>query len=126
MSRIIPCVQALAQDTSQHVRSALAKEITGLAPLLGRESTIEFLLPLFLTLLKDDFPEVRLNIISKLEVVDSGTFRHSLDETFCIDLPLRQSSASSCSPKTFCPPSSNLPKTSRGVSGRRSLNTSLF
>jgi len=38
---------------------------------LGRESTIEYLLPLFLQLLKDDFPEVRLNIISKLETVNS-------------------------------------------------------
>lgn len=32
--------------------------------------TIEYLLPLFLQLLKDDFPDVRLNIISKLENVN--------------------------------------------------------
>jgi len=38
---------------------------------LGRESTIEHLLPLFLQLLKDDFPEVRLNVISKLETVNN-------------------------------------------------------
>lgn len=47
--------------------------ISGLAPLLGREATIEHLLPLFLQLLKDDFPDVRLNIISKLETVNDGT-----------------------------------------------------
>lgn len=47
--------------------------ISGLAPLLGREATIENLLPLFLQLLKDDFPDVRLNIISKLETVNKGT-----------------------------------------------------
>ena len=35
-------------------------------------STIEYLLPLFLQLLKDDFPDVRLNIISKLENVTQG------------------------------------------------------
>lgn len=46
--------------------------ISGLAPLLGREATIENLLPLFLQLLKDDFPDVRLNIISKLETVNKG------------------------------------------------------
>lgn len=34
--------------------------------------TIEYLLPLFLQLLKDDFPDVRLNIISKLENVNQG------------------------------------------------------
>lgn len=72
LARIIPCVRHLAQDTSQHVRAALANQINGLAPLLGKTSTIEHLLPLFLQLLKDDFPEVRLNIISKLEVVNNG------------------------------------------------------
>lgn len=73
LARIVPCVRDLSQDTSQHVRAALATQIPGLAPLLGRESTIEHLLPLFLHLLKDEFPEVRLNIISKLETVNTGT-----------------------------------------------------
>jgi serine/threonine-protein phosphatase 2A regulatory subunit A len=34
--------------------------------------TIHHLLPMFLSMLKDDFPEVRLNIISKLESVNKG------------------------------------------------------
>lgn len=72
LARIVPCVRDLSQDSSQHVRAALANQISGLAPLLGKEPTIEHLLPLFLHLLKDDFPEVRLNIISKLETVNSG------------------------------------------------------
>src|SRR5688572_19743083 len=42
----------------------------GLAPVFGKENTIEHLLDLFLQLLKDDFPEVRLNIISKLDEVN--------------------------------------------------------
>ena len=67
------CVRDLCQDVSQHVRAALANQINGLAPLLGKDATIEHLLPLFLHLLKDEFPEVRLNIISKLELVNSGT-----------------------------------------------------
>ena len=41
----------------------------GLAPLLGRDRTLESLLPLYLRLLKDEFYEVRLNVISKLEVL---------------------------------------------------------
>lgn len=36
--------------------------------------TIEHLLPMFLTMLKDEFPEVRLHIISKLELVNEGMF----------------------------------------------------
>lgn len=70
--KILPCVRDLASDQSQHVRASLANQISGLAPLLGKDSTIENLLPLFLQLLKDDFPDVRLNIISKLETVNKG------------------------------------------------------
>ncbi|KAI0057522.1 ARM repeat-containing protein [Artomyces pyxidatus] len=70
IARIIPFVRELCQDSSQHVRAALAIQITGLAPLLGNDATIEHLLPLFLHLLKDEFPEVRLNIISKLDQVN--------------------------------------------------------
>lgn len=64
----------LSHDASQHVRAALANHISGLGPLLGREPTIEHLLPLFLHLLKDEFPDVRLNVISKLETVNGGKF----------------------------------------------------
>lgn len=66
----MPCVRDLSTDQSQHVRAALGTQISGLAPLLGKEATIEHLLPLFLQLLKDEFPDVRLNIISKLEQVN--------------------------------------------------------
>jgi serine/threonine-protein phosphatase 2A regulatory subunit A len=37
---------------------------------IGKSATIEHLLPVFLSLLKDDFPDVRLNIISKLDQVN--------------------------------------------------------
>ena len=66
---ILPCVKELAADSSQYVRSALASVVMELAPILGKASTIEHLLPVFLSLLKDDFPDVRLNIISKLDQV---------------------------------------------------------
>jgi serine/threonine-protein phosphatase 2A regulatory subunit A len=72
LAKILPCVRELSGDTSQHVRAALGTHISGLAPLLGKEATIEHLLPLFLHLLKDEFPDVRLNIISKLEQVNNG------------------------------------------------------
>ena len=72
LAKILPCVRDLSTDTSQHVRAALATQISGLAPLLGREASLEHILPLFLHLLKDEFPDVRLNIISKLETVNTG------------------------------------------------------
>lgn len=79
LARVVPYVRDLCQDTSQHVRAALANQISGVAPLLGKDATIEHLLPLFLHLLKDEFPEVRLNIISKLEQVNAGVcFRSSI------------------------------------------------
>jgi serine/threonine-protein phosphatase 2A regulatory subunit A len=87
LARIVPCVRDLSQDNSQHVRAALANQISGLAPLLGKDSTTEHLLPLFLHLLKDEFPEVRLNIISKLETVNSGTLRYHPNKMQVIDHP---------------------------------------
>lgn len=72
LARLMPCVRDLASDSSQHVRAALGTQISGLAPLLGKSATIEHLLPLFLKLLKDEFSDVRLNIISKLEQVNEG------------------------------------------------------
>lgn len=35
-----------------------------------QDATIDQLLPIFLSLLKDDFPDVRLNIISKLDQIN--------------------------------------------------------
>ncbi|THU72136.1 hypothetical protein C4D60_Mb04t08920 [Musa balbisiana] len=74
VTHILPVIvnfsQDLSSDSSQHVRSALASVIMGMAPILGKDATIEQLLPIFLSLLKDEFPDVRLNIISKLDQVN--------------------------------------------------------
>ncbi len=86
LAKICPCVRDLAHDASQHVRASLANHISGLAPLLGRDLTIEHLLPLFLHLLKDDFPDVRLNIIGKLELVNSGLCIYEMLPFFSLTL----------------------------------------
>lgn len=70
MTNILPYIKELVADPNQHVKSALASVIMGLSPILGRHNTIEHLLPLFLTQLKDECPEVRLNIISNLDCVN--------------------------------------------------------
>ena len=44
--------------------------------LVVQEVTIEQLLPIFLSLLKDENPDVRLNIISKLDQVNAGKFEY--------------------------------------------------
>lgn len=67
---ILPRLQDLARDESEHTRSSLAGVIMGLAALVGKEITIAHLLPLFLQLLKDVCSDVRLNIISHLEDVN--------------------------------------------------------
>ena len=72
---ILPCVGELAQDSSQYVRAALAAVVMELAPVLGKQPTIENLVPIFLTLLKDAFPDVRLNVISKLDQVNQVRFQ---------------------------------------------------
>lgn len=48
LAHLIPCVKNLVVDTSEHVRAALALSINDLAPLLGKEETINQLLPLLL------------------------------------------------------------------------------
>ena len=37
---IMPCVKELVTDTSQHVRASLATQISGLAPILGKEAYV--------------------------------------------------------------------------------------
>uniref|UniRef100_A0A914XWH8 Phosphatase PP2A regulatory subunit A/Splicing factor 3B subunit 1-like HEAT repeat domain-containing protein n=1 Tax=Panagrolaimus superbus TaxID=310955 RepID=A0A914XWH8_9BILA len=68
IEQILPVVKPLASDANQHVKVSLASVVMELAPLLG-EQTEEHLLPIFLTMLRDDTPEVRLNIISSLDKV---------------------------------------------------------
>ena len=70
VQHVIPCVRELSMDSSQYVRAALASVVMELAPVLGKQNTIDHLVPVFLTLLKDVYPDVRLNVISKLDQVN--------------------------------------------------------
>lgn len=69
-STILPCVQQLVNDTSEHVKAALASVINDLAPLLGPEATKFQLIPMLQPLLKDQHADVRLNVIAKLEAIN--------------------------------------------------------
>lgn len=37
LTQIMPCVQLLATDANQHVKSALASVIMGLSPIIGKD-----------------------------------------------------------------------------------------
>ena len=69
---ILGPIKELVGDTNPQVRAAFGENLSGLAPILGKDATIEHLLPMFLQMLKDDDSKVRLNIISKLELVNAG------------------------------------------------------
>uniref|UniRef100_A0A8C5QC40 Protein phosphatase 2 scaffold subunit Aalpha n=1 Tax=Leptobrachium leishanense TaxID=445787 RepID=A0A8C5QC40_9ANUR len=73
MTQILPCVKELVSDANQHVKSALASVIMGLSPILGKDNTIEHLLPLFLAQLKDEgveFFDEKLNSLCMAWLVD--------------------------------------------------------
>ncbi|GKC66856.1 serine/threonine-protein phosphatase 2A 65 kDa regulatory subunit A beta isoform-like protein, partial [Tanacetum coccineum] len=55
---IAPAGKELSSYSSRHVRSALASVILGMDPVLGKDASIEQLLPIFLSLMNDEFPEM--------------------------------------------------------------------
>jgi len=66
----------------QHVRAALAESLPSLCPIVGKKSTSEYVLPIFLTLLKDEYSEVRVNLFKHLEdltkVIDLDSLSSSI------------------------------------------------
>lgn len=73
LTHVLPVVKELVTDPNQHVKTALASVVMGLAPILGKDLTMEHLLPIYLILLRDETAEVRLNIISSLDKVSFFT-----------------------------------------------------
>jgi serine/threonine-protein phosphatase 2A regulatory subunit A len=58
IAKIVPSAQRLVADTSEFVRAFFANEVNLLAPLLGTDDTVQYLLPLLLQLLRDETSEV--------------------------------------------------------------------
>lgn len=54
-----PCLIDLSKDTSDRVREELANHLIELAPVFGRQHTLQLLLEPMLTLLRDKTPDVR-------------------------------------------------------------------
>jgi serine/threonine-protein phosphatase 2A regulatory subunit A len=68
--RLVKRITSLTEDDSEHVRAALAMVATELAPVLGKEATITYLVPPVLLLLRDAASEVRLNLMSSLSALN--------------------------------------------------------
>ena len=58
MESILPTAHKLATDGSEFVRAFFAAQVSALAPMLGRDDTVQHLLPLLLILLRDGNSEV--------------------------------------------------------------------
>jgi serine/threonine-protein phosphatase 2A regulatory subunit A len=84
-SSILRQFQSMAIDSSQPVRAALAQVMGPVAKTLGRELTQRQLLPLISDLMKDEFHDVRLNIVGHAglicEVLSVDGLVHSLLHT---------------------------------------------
>merc|ERR1719399_1360626 len=82
---IVPQFQTLALDGAQPVRAALAQVIGRVAKELGRDTTQKVLLPIVTDLMKDEFHDVRLNIVNDaalfFEVLGMDAQTHTLLNT---------------------------------------------
>ncbi len=58
ISKILPTAQRLVGDSSEFVRAFFATEVNLLSPILGRDLTVQHILPLLLLLLRDETSEV--------------------------------------------------------------------
>lgn len=67
IKKIAPALKKLSVDTFVHVRKALAEILLPLAPLIGGANTGEHIIPIFLTLIKDENADVKLPLLKNLE-----------------------------------------------------------
>jgi len=59
-------LDSLTTDSTQNVKVAYSKAITGLCPVLGKELSVKLIVPLLAALSKDEYYEVRHYIFSRL------------------------------------------------------------
>lgn len=62
INKIVPIIKSIVSDEHAYVRASLASSQLSLAPVLGKKATNEHILGFFLTLQRDDSPDVRINI----------------------------------------------------------------
>ena len=65
--KILSCLKNLKSDPLPYVRSSLASNILSMAPLINTKKTNEYIFPIFLDLIKDEFHDIRMLIIKNLD-----------------------------------------------------------
>jgi len=82
IQKIVPCLNSLAKDPLSHVRTSLAESLLSICPVIGKKGTNDHILQIFLMLLRDEVPEVRVNLFKNLDdltkVIDIDSLSQSL------------------------------------------------
>lgn len=73
LEELMPVMEKLTHpnEHSQHVRASFAGSVLGLTPIFGATLTADYLISIFLRLIRDENPEVRLKLISSLGELSS-------------------------------------------------------
>lgn len=73
LETLMPTMEKLTmpREHSQHVRASLAGSVLALTPVFGAELTVSYLINIFLHLIRDESPEVRLKLIGTLGELSS-------------------------------------------------------
>merc|ERR1719221_317752 len=68
LETLMPSIEKLTlpREQSQHVRASLAGSVLSLSPIFGSQLTVEYLINIFLHLIRDESPDVRLKLIGTL------------------------------------------------------------
>lgn len=105
------------------MRCELASVVTGLAPTFGKEHTLTHLLAMFIALLKDEVPQVRLNVIGKLESINKVIGIELLSQSL-LPAIVELAEGRLVVARTCCSP--HLPQIASGASALQSLSTFPF
>lgn len=71
VNKILPLLKGFTNASEDFVRSALAESILHLCNFIGRRASEDVIIPIFLTLIKDESPEVRLTLFKSLGVLNN-------------------------------------------------------
>lgn len=73
LEALVPAMEKLTfpREHSNHVRASLAGSVLGLTPIFGSKLTVDYLVNIFLFLIRDESPEVRLRLIGTLGELSS-------------------------------------------------------
>lgn len=80
---LIQAVKAVAKDSCTYARAALGSVVTSFSRVLPKQDVMDHVLPIYLLLLKDADPEVRLHIISQIDAVKEVLTPEHLAQSLC-------------------------------------------